>query len=74
MCIIEGKISEQQVTGYKIALKEGNKFCSPITGIEYKPGNVEIPTHYKEHNIKNDLYIHNVLKPGDFAYNPIRYR
>jgi hypothetical protein len=70
MCNIIAKSLKQNIIGYKVALKINNKFYSPVTGIEYKIGNVEIPTKYGENNIKDDLYMNDVLNPNDFAHDP----
>jgi hypothetical protein len=69
MCKIIKKISEEKVTGYKIAYQVGKKYYSPVTGIEYKPGNVEIPTTYGKNNIRNQIRIANVLDKSSLAHD-----
>jgi len=42
MCNFKEEITDKtQFTGYKVAIKRGGKYYSPITGIEYKPGLVK---------------------------------
>ena len=40
--------NKTQFTGYKVAVKRNEKYYSPITGIEYKPGKVKNPGELKE--------------------------
>jgi hypothetical protein len=54
-----------KVVGYKVALKYGDKYYSPVTGIEYKVGKkVTIPTVYKKYAAYNQININDILEPG----------
>jgi hypothetical protein len=62
MCTIKEKIiNKKSVIGYKVAYQVGKRYYSPVTGIEYKPGPVTIPKKYGKNNIRENIWISDVL-------------
>ena len=59
MCKLTNKIDIVTAYGYKIVIKEHGKFYSPIMGIEYKEGPVEIPLVQKNsvETVSSDILI-----------------
>ena len=47
MCRLIEKLDQRQFTGYKVAVKKGNKYYSPAMGCEYKVGEVERVDHQR---------------------------
>ena len=45
MCKVLLSCKYKQATGYKVAIKIGNQYFSPATGVEYKVGKVPIPDY-----------------------------
>jgi hypothetical protein len=67
MCTLTDNINNiYTVRGYKIVLKIEDKYFSPTTGIEYKVGQVTIPTY--QNNIIGDISSE-ILDKRSIAYN-----
>lgn len=72
MCKLTKEYTEAKTfTGYKYALEtEDGKFISPATGIEYKPGPVEIAKGGNSHNPAGSFVDEDtMLKPKGKAYS-----
>ena len=77
MCTIYTKITNKSLirkglTGYKIAVKKDNRYYSPVTGIEYKIGEIEQPKLSDDlsHFAKVFQFV-NVLSKNEITYNPL---
>ena len=44
MCKLTKKLTSESYKGYKIAIKKGDKYFSPATGVEYRVGRVRKAT------------------------------
>lgn len=65
MCDLIYKCDEEEVTGYKVAVKIDDKYFSPATGLEYKVGPIPLQFKYQKHVA--DFV--NVLDENNECYN-----